>query len=214
MRKTLLTTIAAISLGATGLGTSAHAAEQNNNCGPNGQPQASQHGQQMAQQHSQSEHKFNQPKQVKFNNDNNKSYNTQQVSTTQNQQNNNSNDDNTSTTTSNQSSSNTSTNSSGDSDSSSSSDSSTTSSDSTSSVYQQFLAAGGTKELWESIVLPESGGDSDAVNSAGYRGLGQTKESWGTGSVATQTKGMINYAKERYGSIEAAIEFREANGWW
>ncbi|SUM31073.1 SceA protein [Staphylococcus gallinarum] len=77
-----------------------------------------------------------------------------------------------------------------------------------------FLAAGGTKELWESIVLPESGGDPDAVNSAGYRGLGQTKESWGTGSVATQTKGMINYAKERYGSIEAAIEFREANGWW
>lgn len=214
MRKTLLTTIAAISLGATGLGTSAHAAEQNNNCGPNGQPQASQHGQQMSQQHSQSEHKLNQPKQVKFNNDNNKSYNTQQVSTTQNQQNDNSNDDNTSTTTSSQSSSNTSTNSSDDSDSSSSSDSSTTSSDSTSSVYQQFLAAGGTKELWESIVLPESGGDPDAVNSAGYRGLGQTKESWGTGSVATQTKGMINYAKERYGSIEAAIEFREANGWW
>ncbi|WP_343237184.1 hypothetical protein [Staphylococcus sp. ACRSN] len=205
MRKTLLTTIAAISLGATGLGTSAHAAEQNNNCGPNGQPQASQHGQQMSQQHSQSEHKFNQPKQVKFNNDNNKQYNTQQVSTTQNQQNDKTNADKTSTTKSSQSTSNTT---------SSSSDSSTTSSDSTSSVYQQFLAAGGTKALWESIVLPESGGDPDAVNSSGYKGLGQTKESWGTGSVATQTKGMINYAKERYGSIEAAIEFREANGWW
>lgn len=205
MRKTLLTTIAAISLGATGLGTSAHAAEQNNNCGPNGQPQASQHGQQMSQQHSQSEHKFNQPKQVKFNNDNNKQYNTQQVSTTQNQQNDKTNADKTSTTKSSQSTSNTT---------SSSSDSSTTSNDSTSSVYQQFLAAGGTKALWESIVLPESGGDPDAVNSSGYKGLGQTKESWGTGSVATQTKGMINYAKERYGSIEAAIEFREANGWW
>ena len=30
--------------------------------------------------------------------------------------------------------------------------------------------------------------------------------------VATQTKGMINYAKERYGSIDDAISFREANG--
>ena len=41
--------------------------------------------------------------------------------------------------------------------------------------------------------MPESGGNPNAVN-PGYRGLGQTKESWGTGSVASQTKGMINYA--------------------
>ena len=34
------------------------------------------------------------------------------------------------------------------------------------------------------------------------------------GSVETQTKGMIQYAKERYGSIGAAIRFRESNGWW
>ena len=39
----------------------------------------------------------------------------------------------------------------------------------------------------------------------GYRGLGQTKEAWGTGSVATQTQGMANYAKSRYGSWDAAI---------
>ncbi|MDW8542948.1 hypothetical protein SD307_05775 [Staphylococcus sp. KG4-1] len=32
--------------------------------------------------------------------------------------------------------------------------------------------------------MPESSGNPDAVNELGYRGLGQTKESWGTGSVA------------------------------
>ena len=47
-----------------------------------------------------------------------------------------------------------------------------------------------------------------------YHGLGQTNQSWGYGSVETQTKGMISYAKERYGSIEVAISFRESNGWW
>ena len=44
--------------------------------------------------------------------------------------------------------------------------------------------------------------------------LGQSNQSWGYGSVETQTKGMIQYAKARYGSIEAAISFRESNGWW
>ena len=38
--------------------------------------------------------------------------------------------------------------------------------------------------------------------------------SWGYGSVATQIKGMINYANVRYGSIDDAISFREANGYW
>lgn len=87
------------------------------------------------------------------------------------------------------------------------------SSESTSSVYKQFIAAGGTEQLWEKIVLPESGGDPNASNGQ-YHGLGQTNQSWGYGSVETQTKGMISYAKERYGSIEAAISFRESNGWW
>lgn len=48
----------------------------------------------------------------------------------------------------------------------------------------------------------------------GYSGLGQTMESWGKGSVANQTKGMLNYAKDRYGSVDAAIDFRQDNGWW
>ncbi|MEC5301961.1 aggregation-promoting factor C-terminal-like domain-containing protein [Staphylococcus shinii] len=82
------------------------------------------------------------------------------------------------------------------------------------SVKAQFLAAGGTEAMWNSIVMPESSGNPNAVNPAGYRGLGQTKESWGTGSVASQTKGMINYGESRYGSMEEAINFRAANGWW
>lgn len=85
---------------------------------------------------------------------------------------------------------------------------------STNEVYKEFIAAGGTKALWDNIVMPESSGNPNAVNELGYRGLGQTKESWGTGSVTEQTKGMINYAKERYGSVEAAIAFRQANNWW
>ena len=88
------------------------------------------------------------------------------------------------------------------------------SSQSNSDVYSQFIEAGGTKALWDNIVMPESSGNPDAVNELGYRGLGQTKEAWGTGSVTEQTKGMIQYAEDRYGSIDAAIEFRIANGWW
>lgn len=82
------------------------------------------------------------------------------------------------------------------------------------STKSQFLAAGGTEAMWNSIVLPESSGNPNAVSPNGYQGLGQTKESWGTGSVADQTAGMLNYAKERYGSIDSAIQFREANNWW
>ncbi|UDI77430.1 transglycosylase [Staphylococcus taiwanensis] len=82
------------------------------------------------------------------------------------------------------------------------------------STYQQFLANGGTEAAWNAIVMPESGGNPNAVNPAGYRGLGQTMESWGTGSVAQQTKGMINYANSRYGSLDAAIAFRASHGWW
>ena len=87
------------------------------------------------------------------------------------------------------------------------------SNESTNSVYQEFIDAGGTKALWDSIVMPESGGNPNASNGQ-YHGLGQTNQSWGYGSVENQTKGMINYAKERYGSIDKAISFREANGYW
>ncbi|WP_342388173.1 hypothetical protein [Salinicoccus bachuensis] len=82
------------------------------------------------------------------------------------------------------------------------------------STKEQFLAAGGSEAMWQSIVMPESSGNPDAVNELGYRGLGQTKQSWGTGSVQEQTEGMLNYAKERYGSVSEAIQFREANNWW
>lgn len=82
------------------------------------------------------------------------------------------------------------------------------------SVKEQFLNAGGTEAMWENIVMPESGGNPNAQNPAGYSGLGQTMESWGTGSVESQTKGMINYAKERYGSIDNAIAERQSQGWW
>lgn len=82
------------------------------------------------------------------------------------------------------------------------------------SVYKQFIKAGGTPSMWKYIVMPESGGNPNAVNSLGYRGLGQTHESWGTGSVRKQTKGMIKYAKSRYGGISQAIAFRRSHNWW
>ncbi|MCF1685613.1 LysM peptidoglycan-binding domain-containing protein [Tetragenococcus halophilus] len=82
------------------------------------------------------------------------------------------------------------------------------------STKEQFLAAGGTEAMWNTIVMPESGGDPNAVNPLGYQGLGQTKESWGTGSVENQTKGMINYANDRYGSVDQAVSFRSSNNWW
>ncbi|RIP37316.1 hypothetical protein BUZ14_01825 [Staphylococcus gallinarum] len=89
-----------------------------------------------------------------------------------------------------------------------------TASQPTSEVYNEFIQAGGTKSLWDNVVIPESSGNPNAVNELGYRGLGQTKEAWGTGSVEEQTKGMINYAEERYGSIDGAVQFHIANGWW
>ena len=89
----------------------------------------------------------------------------------------------------------------------------TSTSSASGSTYDQFIAAGGTSELWESVVMPESGGNVNASNGQ-YHGLGQTNQSWGTGSVENQTKGMLDYANSRYGSIDSAISFRAANGWW
>lgn len=82
------------------------------------------------------------------------------------------------------------------------------------SVKEQFLDAGGSEAMWENIVMPESSGDPNAVNELGYQGLGQTKEHWGTGSVQEQTEGMLDYAEERYGSVEDAMDFRNQNNWW
>lgn len=82
-----------------------------------------------------------------------------------------------------------------------------------SSVHNQFINAGGTEAMWNDIVMPESGGNPNATNGQ-YSGLGQTNQSWGTGSVAQQTQGMINYANSRYGSISNAINFRMNHNFW
>lgn len=82
------------------------------------------------------------------------------------------------------------------------------------STKSQFLAAGGTEAMWQSIVMPESGGNPNAVSPTGFQGLGQTKQSWGTGSVQEQTQGMLKYAEDRYGSVESAVQFRNQNNWW
>lgn len=81
------------------------------------------------------------------------------------------------------------------------------------SVKSQFLSAGGTEAMWSAIVMPESGGNVNASNGQ-YHGLGQTNQSWGYGSIDNQTKGMIQYANERYGSINGALSFRQSHGWW
>lgn len=81
------------------------------------------------------------------------------------------------------------------------------------SVKSQFLSAGGTEAMWSTIVMPESGGNVNASNGQ-YHGLGQTNQSWGYGSIDNQTKGMIQYANERYGSINGALSFRQSHGWW
>lgn len=85
---------------------------------------------------------------------------------------------------------------------------------STGSVHDQFISAGGTEAMWSVIVMPESGGNPDITSPNGYHGLGQTKQAWGYGSVAEQTQGMLQYAQERYGSIENSISFRESHNWW
>lgn len=83
------------------------------------------------------------------------------------------------------------------------------------STKAQFLANGGTEAMWQSIVMPESSGNPNASNGQ-YTGLFQTNQSSfnSSNSVGQQTKGALNYAKERYGSVDEAIEFREHNGWW
>ena len=83
------------------------------------------------------------------------------------------------------------------------------------SVKEQFLANGGTEAMWQSIVLPESSGNPNASNGQ-YTGLFQTNQPSfnASNSVAQQTKGALNYAKERYGSLDNAIAFRQSNGWW
>lgn len=82
------------------------------------------------------------------------------------------------------------------------------------SVHDQFIAAGGTEAMWTNVVLPESGGNPDITSPNGYHGLGQTKQSWGHGSVESQTAGMLAYANSRYGSVSNAITYRIANNAW
>lgn len=82
------------------------------------------------------------------------------------------------------------------------------------SVYDEFIANGGTPALWQNVVMPESGGNPNAVSPNGYHGLGQTMQYWGYGSVSTQTQGMVEYAVNRYGSVENAIAWRLSHNWW
>lgn len=82
------------------------------------------------------------------------------------------------------------------------------------SVYDEFIANGGTPALWQNVVMPESGGNPNAVSPNGYHGLGQTMQYWGYGSVSTQTQGMVDYAVNRYGSVENAIAWRLSHNWW
>lgn len=83
------------------------------------------------------------------------------------------------------------------------------------SVKAQFLQAGGTEAMWDSIVMPESTGNPNATNGQ-YSGLFQMspQSGNGTGSVAEQTKSAIKYANERYGSVDNAISARQDKGWW
>lgn len=83
------------------------------------------------------------------------------------------------------------------------------------SVKAQFLQAGGTEAMWDSIVMPESTGNPNATNGQ-YSGLFQMspQSGNGTGSVEEQTKSAIKYANERYGSVENAISTRQSKGWW
>lgn len=85
---------------------------------------------------------------------------------------------------------------------------------STGSVHDQFISAGGTEAMWSVIVMPESGGNPNITSPNGYHGLGQTKQAWGYGSVAEQTRGMLQYAQERYNGIDGAISFRESHNFW
>ena len=82
------------------------------------------------------------------------------------------------------------------------------------SVHDQFIEAGGTEAMWVNIVMPESGGNPDITSPNGYHGLGQTKQSWGHGSVESQTAGMLAYANSRYGSVSNAVAYRIANNAW
>lgn len=81
------------------------------------------------------------------------------------------------------------------------------------SVQDQIRQAGGGSAVLE-IAKRESTFNPNAVNSLGYRGLFQTKESFATGSVAEQTKGAIKYMNDRYGSPEQALNFHDKNGWY
>ena len=84
------------------------------------------------------------------------------------------------------------------------------------SVKAQLLAAGGTEAVWDAIVVPESGGNPNAVSPNGYSGLFQTKEAGGVAgnSVAAQTQWAINYANQRYGSLDGAVSFRASHNYW
>lgn len=81
-------------------------------------------------------------------------------------------------------------------------------------AMSQGVSRSTAESMWTNIVMPESGGNPNAVNPAGYEGLYQASSSygWGRGSVESQTVAGIKYMKERYSSVEGAISYRQGHG--
>lgn len=73
-------------------------------------------------------------------------------------------------------------------------------------------------ELAAYIFVKESGCRPEAVNGAGCRGLGQAcpggKLPCSDSDGECQAKWFENYAMNRYGSWQAAYDFKLAKGWW
>lgn len=95
----------------------------------------------------------------------------------------------------------------------------------TSRTYRRPAATGGgscqATSTEMGIITPESGNNPNAVNPAGYYGLGQLSAAnvarYGGGLGAGycgQLKAMRGYIAGRYGSAGAALAFRQAHGWY
>lgn len=67
---------------------------------------------------------------------------------------------------------------------------------------------------WLTIVMPESGGkpEHQTVNTRDW--VKRTNHGERVAFLTKPLAGMLNYATSRYGSVDSAIGFRAANGWW
>lgn len=80
-------------------------------------------------------------------------------------------------------------------------------------IYERFLAAGGTENFWENIILKEYTKNS-VNNNQVIEKIVQTKAMLEIESIEAQTRVLIEYAENHYGSINEAIHFYNQNGWW